>query len=195
MIQAPHQRMTYQARRQQLLTVGWNLVRHEGTDALALGRLAIEAGVSKPVVYDHFKSRQGLLVALYEDFDVRQTAIIDAAMAAADNSLEEKAAVVASRYVDCVLTQGREIPDVLSALDSTPELAEIKLKYQRDFMEKFRNWFAEFVKPAGIPQSSLWGMLGAADAISNAVVCGDILQQEGLQELTLLIINLVERYR
>ncbi|WP_312463690.1 TetR/AcrR family transcriptional regulator, partial [Pantoea endophytica] len=146
---------------------------------------------SKPVVYDHFGTRHGLLAALYEDFDLRQNAIIEAAMHAAGASLAERANVVASSYVDCVLTQGREIPDVLSALDSTPELAEVKRKYQLDFIEKFRSWFAE----ATLPQASMWGMLGAADAISHAVVCGDISQQQGLAELQALILALVERHQ
>jgi AcrR family transcriptional regulator len=56
----------------QLLDVAWQLVREEGTEALTLGRLAERAGVTKPVVYDHFVTRAGLLAALYEDFDARQ---------------------------------------------------------------------------------------------------------------------------
>ncbi len=186
-----HQRMSHQARRQQLMTVAWNLVREQGSDALTLGRVAEEAGVSKPVVYDHFGTRHGLLAALYEDFDQRQNAIIESAMKAAGASITDRAYVVASSYVDCVLTQGREIPDVLSALDSTPELAEVKRKYQHDFIEKFRGWFTE----ASLPQASMWGILGAADAISNAVVSGDITLQQGVAELQALIITLVERHR
>lgn len=191
MNQPTRQRMSHQARRQQLIAVAWNLVREQGSLALTLGRVAEEAGVSKPVVYDHFGTRHGLLAALYEDFDLRQNAIIEAAMNAAGASLVERANVVASSYVDCVLTQGREIPDVLSALDSSPELAEVKRKYQLDFIEKFRGWFAE----ATLPQASMWGMLGAADAISNAVVGGDISQQQGLAELQALILALVDRHQ
>ncbi len=185
------QRMTHQARRKQLMAVAWTLVREQGSDALTLGRVAEEAGVSKPVVYDHFGTRHGLLAALYEDFDLRQSAIIEAAMNAAGASLAERACVVASRYIDCVLTQGREIPDVLSALDSAPELVEVKRKYQHDFIKKFRGWFTE----ATLSQASMWGVLGAADAISNAVVSGDISQQQGLAELQALIITLVERHQ
>jgi len=191
MKQPTRQRMTHQARRKQLMAVAWTLVREQGSDALTLGRVAEEAGVSKPVVYDHFGMRHGLLAALYEDFDLRQSAIIEAAMNAAGASLAERACVVASRYIDCVLTQGREIPDVLSALDSAPELAEVKRKYQHDFIEKFRGWFTE----ATLSQASMWGVLGAADAISNAVVSGDISQQQGLAELQALIITLVERHQ
>lgn len=69
-------RLTKEARTRQLLEVAWSLIGSEGTDALSLGRLAEAAGVTKPVVYDHFGSRNGLLVALYEDYDVRQTTLL-----------------------------------------------------------------------------------------------------------------------
>ncbi|MBB1592969.1 TetR family transcriptional regulator [Achromobacter sp. UMC46] len=51
----------------------------EGTDALTLGRHAEKAGISKPVVYDNFGMRNGLLAELYQGFNLRQTAIIGAA--------------------------------------------------------------------------------------------------------------------
>jgi AcrR family transcriptional regulator len=68
-------------RRRQLLDVAWQLVREEGTEGLSLGRLAEQAGVTKPVVYDHFETRTGLLVALYQEYDARQTAMLDSALA------------------------------------------------------------------------------------------------------------------
>jgi len=192
---APKRRLSREARRSQLLETSWRIVRLEGSDALTLARVGEEAGVSKPVVYDHFTTRHGLLAALYEDFDIRQNAIITAAMDAAENTVTAKAAVIAACYVDCVMTQGREIPDVLSALGGSPELAEVKRKYQIDFIEKFQKWFASFVNEKGIFLPSLWAMLGAADSISNAVVSGDITREQGQQELTAIIIGIVERNR
>lgn len=72
------------------------MARDEGTDALTLPRLAEAAGVAKPVVYDHFSTRNGLLAALYQDFDVGQTPVIDAAIAGSGSGLEDKASVIAS---------------------------------------------------------------------------------------------------
>ena len=59
-------RLTREQRARQLLDVAWALVGEEGTDALTLGRLAEAAGVTKPVAYDHFVTRNGLLAALYD---------------------------------------------------------------------------------------------------------------------------------
>ncbi|MBN2992365.1 helix-turn-helix transcriptional regulator, partial [Pseudomonas cedrina subsp. fulgida] len=54
---APRRRLSREDRSRQLLDVAWQLVRDEGTEALTLGRLAELAGVTKPVVYDHFVTR------------------------------------------------------------------------------------------------------------------------------------------
>ncbi|MFX7784696.1 TetR/AcrR family transcriptional regulator, partial [Acinetobacter baumannii] len=84
----------------------------------------------KPVVYDHFGTRGGLLAALYQEFDARQTALMDAALPASDPTLAGIATVIASSYVDCVRRQGREIPGVIAALASSPELEKIKRDYE-----------------------------------------------------------------
>ncbi|NQD94392.1 helix-turn-helix transcriptional regulator, partial [Pseudomonas sp. CrR25] len=69
----PRRRLPRDERQRQLLDVAWRLIREEGTEALTLGRLAEQAGVTKPVVYDHFGTRAGLLAVLYQEFDARQT--------------------------------------------------------------------------------------------------------------------------
>ena len=107
-------RLNRDDRLRQLLDVAWRLAREEGTDALTLPRLANEAGVTKPVIYDHFGTRNGLLTALYKDFDARQTALIDAALESCETTLEGTGRVIASSYVECVLAQGNEIPGVLA---------------------------------------------------------------------------------
>lgn len=190
---ASARRLPRQERLRQLLDVAWQLIRQEGTDALTLGRLATEAGVTKPVAYDHFGTRDGLLVALYQDFDVRQTAQIDAAIAAAPARLRDKAAVVAASYVNCVLTQGREMPEVLAALSGSAQLSAVKRRYQLVFIRKCRAVFAPFASPQGLTPASLWAMLGAADALSDAALRGDINEGQARSELTETILAMVRR--
>ncbi|HAC69990.1 MAG TPA: TetR family transcriptional regulator, partial [Pseudomonas sp.] len=48
------------------------IAREEGADRLTLGHLAVRAGVSKPVVYEHFGTRSGLLIELYRWLDLAQ---------------------------------------------------------------------------------------------------------------------------
>lgn len=190
---APRRRLPREERTRQLLDVSWKLVNDQGSDALTLGRLAEEAGVAKPVVYDHFGTRNGLLLALYRDFDLRQGALINAAIAAAAPTLDDKARVIAASYVDCVLTQGREIPGVLAALSGSPGLEEVKRQYQRVFIGKCQEILAPFAGPQGISTAGLWGMLGAADALSHAAVSGDVSEAEARRELADIIRGLVQR--
>ena len=189
----PRRRMSREERQRQLLDVAWQLVREEGTEALTLGRLAEQAGVTKPVVYDHFTTRPGLLAALYQEFDARQTALMDAALQTSEPTLASKAMVIASSYVDCVLLQGREIPGVIAALTSSPELEKIKREYEAIFMDKCRNALLPFAGTGEIAQASLRAMLGAAEALSHAAATGEITPVQAQDELFATIVAMVER--
>ena len=72
--QIARQRLSRQERYTQLIEVAWQIIREEGTEALTLGHLAERAGITKPVVYDHFTSRSGLFAALYREYDLRSPA-------------------------------------------------------------------------------------------------------------------------
>ncbi|WP_244495233.1 TetR/AcrR family transcriptional regulator [Ensifer sp. Root423] len=49
-----------------MLNVAMEIVRNQGADELTLGTLAGKAGVSRPIAYEHFSTRAGLLVALFK---------------------------------------------------------------------------------------------------------------------------------
>ncbi len=184
-------RLTREQRLEQLLDVARRLAAEEGTDALTLGRLAEAAGITKPTVYDHFGTREGLLTALYQDFEVRQNLLIDAAMAGGAATLAGKARAIADSYVDCVLAEGREIPGVLAALEGSPELARLKRECQLVFLGKCRAVLAPFA--GALSTAGLWGMLGAADALSAAAVAGEIDHGQAREELFEVIVGLVGR--
>lgn len=190
---APRQRLSREDRRRQLLDVAWQLVREEGTEALTLGRLAEQAGVTKPVVYDHFGTRAGLLAALYLEFDQRRTAIMYAALQSCEPTLAGRAWVIASSYVDCVLAQGRELPGVIAALASSPELEKIKRDWEVVFMEKCRAALAPFAGSGKVSVAGLRAMLGAAEALSYAAANGEITATEAQEELAETIVAMVRR--
>lgn len=189
----PRRRMSREERQRQLLDVAWRIIREDGTEALTLGRLAEQAGVTKPVVYDHFSTRPGLLAALYQDFDARQTALMDAALQTSARTLQSTAAVIASSYVDCVLLQGNEIPGVIAALASSPELEKIKREYEAIFMNKCLMALSPFTRGATVSPASLRAMLGAAEALSHAAAIGEITARQAQDELFETIIAMVER--
>ncbi|CAI8742092.1 TetR/AcrR family transcriptional regulator [Pseudomonas sp. IT-93MI4] len=189
----PRRRLSREDRNRQLLDVAWQIIRAEGTDALTLGYLADKAGVTKPVVYDHFTTRSGLLAVLYRDFDTRQTAVMDAAIDQCPPTLIDTATVIATAYVDCVLLQGNEIPGVIAALGSTPELEKIKRDYEAIFLEKCRSVLQPLAAGGEITQAGLRAMLGAAEALSNAAASAEISAGQATDELIATIIAMVER--
>lgn len=192
---APRKRMTREERYAQLLQVAWQLIAEEGTDALSLGRLAEAAGITKPTVYEHFGTRHGLLAALYQDYENRQNAIIDQAMAAGAATLEGKARAIAASYIACVLSEGREIPEVLAALSGSSELAELRKQCQRSYIDKCRQVLAPFTSTPGLGLATLWALLGAADSLALVAVEGEISEAQAVEELYRLIIDMVHRTR
>jgi AcrR family transcriptional regulator len=58
--------MTGKERRQQLLDVGRRLFAERGLDGTSVEEIAARAGVSKPVVYEHFGSKEGLYAVVVD---------------------------------------------------------------------------------------------------------------------------------
>jgi AcrR family transcriptional regulator len=62
----PKVRMTGKARREQLLDVGRQLFAERGYDGTSVEEVASRAGVSKPVVYEHFGGKEGLYAVVVD---------------------------------------------------------------------------------------------------------------------------------
>lgn len=59
-------RMTGRERREQLVLVGRSLFAEKGFDATSIEEIAARAGVSKPVVYEHFGGKEGLYAVVVD---------------------------------------------------------------------------------------------------------------------------------
>jgi len=59
-------RMTGKERREQLLEIGRSLFAERGFDATSVEEIAAKAGVSKPVVYEHFGGKEGLYAVVVD---------------------------------------------------------------------------------------------------------------------------------
>lgn len=186
-------RLTREQRARQLLDVAWALVGEEGTDALTLGRLAEAAGVTKPVAYDHFVTRNGLLAALYDDYDGRQTVVFHERIGRARAQLADRAAAIASGYIDCILSQGTEVQGILAALVGAPELHEVRRRYQQDFIDNCDAWLGPFATDGSVPLAGRWAILGAAETLSEGVAAGALDKTNAEAELQRLIVATVKR--
>jgi AcrR family transcriptional regulator len=93
--------MTGPERHQQLLDVGLGLFAERGFDGASMEEVASRAGVSKPVVYEHFGSKDGLYAEVV-DREVR-TLLRDFESALSGDSprvLLEQATLALLRYVE-----------------------------------------------------------------------------------------------
>src|SRR5215207_6097848 len=59
-------RMTGKQRREQLLDVGRSLFAERGFEGTSVEEIAATAGVSKPVVYEHFGGKEGLYAVVVD---------------------------------------------------------------------------------------------------------------------------------
>ena len=59
-------RMSGQERREQLLDIGRKLFAEKGFEAVSVEEIASKAGVSKPVVYEHFGGKEGLYAVVVD---------------------------------------------------------------------------------------------------------------------------------
>lgn len=94
-------RMSGQERREQLLDVGRKLFAEKGFEAVSVEEIAANAGVSKPVVYEHFGGKEGLYAVLV---DREMNHLLDSIQAAleGDNArvLVEQTAMALFDYIE-----------------------------------------------------------------------------------------------
>jgi AcrR family transcriptional regulator len=94
-------RMTGQERREQLLDVGRSLFADKGFEAVSVEEIAAKAGVSKPVVYEHFGGKEGLYAVLVDrEMNELLHSISDALTAGTARALLEQAGMALFDYID-----------------------------------------------------------------------------------------------
>ncbi len=95
-------RMTGQERREQLLDVGRSLFAQRGFDATSVEEIALTAGVSKPVVYEHFGGKEGLYAVVVDREMSKLLAAITGALTSTGKprQLLERAAFALLDYVE-----------------------------------------------------------------------------------------------
>jgi len=117
-------RMPRAARRAQLLHVADGLFAERGYEATSMDDVAASAEISKPVLYDHFGSKEGLFAACVEQVGDRLSERIDRAAAGADGP--EATLRAASR---AYFAYAREQGSVLAVLlDPVPRPAAVILE-------------------------------------------------------------------
>ena len=123
-LQSPNGRLPRSARRAQLLGVALDVFAEAGYHAASMDEIADRAGVSKPVLYQHFPGKLDLYLALLES---STEIVINGVKAALDSTHENRRRVQATMelWYDYVADQGAAFRLVFeSDLTSDPSVRE-----------------------------------------------------------------------
>jgi AcrR family transcriptional regulator len=180
-------------RRAQLVDIARDVIATKGTDALTLAYLASRAGISKPVVYDHFPSRSALLLSLYQDFDQRHLAELHAAIAHTPPDVRQRVEAIATAHVMCIVSQGVELSGVVAALAGTPALENARRESERRYVDICRQAIRSADGAADLGQEAAIAFIGAADALGHAAARGTISPELARSTITTVLLSLVNR--
>lgn len=177
-------------RREQLLRLAADMVREEGAECLTLLALAERAGVSKPVAYNHFGDRKGLLVQLYQGYDERL--VQDSRELGPDGAqtLEHLAQRLAQAYFDCTVRNGVVYDAVVAALCSYPEYRDLRTRICQYFVDFYRELFGPVVELSSEQSTgNLIAIYGASDELARALTAGLLSKPQAVGTLRALIVR------
>ncbi|WP_223624918.1 TetR/AcrR family transcriptional regulator [Microbacterium sp. EST19A] len=181
----PRQRMPKPVRHTQLLDAARDLIRAAGTDEFSLARLAEHAGVTKPLVYDHFGDRSGVLAELYREFEHRQRETLATALQNAPQDLGVVSGVVAGAYIDCCLAEGRELADVVAALAGSATLTRLRQEAEEAYLDMCRSALEPLSGP--MEPAGLLAIIGAGDALARRALDGSITAAQARSALSKVV--------
>lgn len=166
-------RLRKEDRRVQLLEVARGIVRQQGTEALTLGYLAERANVTKPIPYDHFGDREGLLMALYQDYSDQQLKKFRETLNVDNKTLENTVRFFSAAYIDCAISAGPETGSIAAALSGSRALQTFREACVAECADCLRMALSPYITLKGVQgEAALTAIIGAADALSTAASDG-----------------------
>lgn len=184
-------------RRVQLLATARKIVREEGADRLTLGHLAERAGLSKPVIYDHFETRSVLLIELYRWIDMEVVDAFRDAMAREPKGPGETVETLSAAYIKCASETNGEFQAVGAALAGSQE----KTTVFKELLENCVQMFVTVLKPhsqLSVDDLSRCcvGLVGAGQALAGILRSKECSEAEAIATFSSIIrATLCERSR
>ncbi|MEM7329158.1 MAG: TetR/AcrR family transcriptional regulator [Pseudomonadota bacterium] len=187
-------RLSKPERRQQLLQSAQHILEHAGAEHLTLALVAAHAGVSKPIAYDHFSTRAGLLVALLDRANQYYESDADAKIKAAPKTVPAIAEIVADAYVSCSLQAGPAIAVLSAAIAADAETRAAGRGFQADHADQFQRAFAPVLKSGAAPLLLFKSLVAAANAICDELMRKTVSKAEATHTLANLFITSLTPY-
>lgn len=179
------QRLSRNQRRAQLLAAATEIIQTQGSNALTLVTLAEHAGVSRPVTYDHFTTREGLLLALYQDYD---TSLIQAMRDARAQATSPESAIKAlvTAYIDGLRAAGPECAQIQAALSGHPHTSHYREESERAYQDELHAALA-------LPPPLCRGLFHALDGLARAAATGHLSRTKAITAATTIMLATLER--
>lgn len=162
-------RLTASARREQLLEVAIDAFAIRGYHSTSMNDVAAAAGVTKPVLYQHFDSKRALYIALLEDVGQR---IIKTILEATKNvdSGKERTRVGFVAYFKWVSEHPREFRLLFGSNDRTDaEFVELTHIVEASLAEAIAPLITAEIEPKHQRILAL-GMIGLATGVSHQLI-------------------------
>ena len=183
-------RLTKEARREQLIETALEIVQEHGADALTLGLVAERAGVSKPIAYEHFETRSGLLIALYRRIDQQQVDALQKSLSKEGRQLQDTARLIARAYMTCHSASGPEGHAISAALMGDPQMGAVQQELVDNCVAIFADALAPFSRLSRRAlQQRCVGIVGAAEALSLDMTRGRMTQASAIENLSALLMS------
>jgi AcrR family transcriptional regulator len=166
----PRIRMTGKERREQLLVVGRSLFAERGFEATSIEEIASRAGVSKPVVYEHFGGKEGLYaVVIDREMQALMERITSTLTAGHPRTMLEQAAMALLTYIEeetdgfRVLVRDSPVPSQTGSFSSLLNDIASQVEYilagefeRRGFEEKLSAMYSQMLVGMVVLTGNWW---------------------------------------
>ncbi|MBY0278579.1 TetR/AcrR family transcriptional regulator [Candidatus Binatia bacterium] len=179
--QTPRPYLAAGERRLQLLDVARRLVREGGWSALSMQGLAIAAGVSRQLVYEHFESADDLYLATLRHLFERIHAATEAVVRAGDD-LETTLA----RAFELFVEMAPEERDALRALASLRDPSHRRMaRAKSQLRARITALWVPYIEVqtglhGGEAQAVAWMLVNAAGGLADGIAEGSIERRRGV---------------
>lgn len=161
-------RMSPDARRRQILTVASTLLTAGGIEAVQITEVADYAGVTRPIVYRFFQTREALVLAVLEDF---ASALDESYRGALVRSIGQPIDTIIREFIaascDTIEAKGAGAWRLLDArgISATTGVAGLAIHDRL-----FSPWFRQLEAMTGVPESEMSMIISAVVAAGRSTL-------------------------
>jgi AcrR family transcriptional regulator len=148
-------RMAPEKRREQLIDAALSVIVEQGYEGVSIESIARMAGVTRPVIYDHFSNLGRLLQALIEREEAYAQAQLDDVVPSAPQGAGDPPALFAAgvrRFLDAVASRPNTWRIILLPPEGTPAIVREHVETNRaGVLSRLTEFVGWAVDQAGIP--------------------------------------------